>query len=139
MTGNPFTAADGATAADEPNDDGAVPGDRPIDLDTGDELDAFLAEHDVALVEFYTKGCTLCQSVEPVLGTVARAADVAVATVNPRTDLSLVEAYDVRSVPTLVLFVEGAPVDRLAEGFVGVERVLDLIRDHAPDRVPEDA
>ncbi|WP_280537617.1 thioredoxin family protein [Halopenitus sp. POP-27] len=112
--------------------------DRPVDLDTGDDLDAFLATHDVALVEFYTKGCTLCQSVEPVLGTVATATDVAVATVNPRTDLSLVEAYDVRSVPTLVLFVDGAPVDRLAEGFVGVERVLELIRTHAPDRVPED-
>ncbi|SEH49197.1 Thioredoxin [Halopenitus malekzadehii] len=121
-------AADTSTTAD----------DRPVDLDTGDDLDAFLATHDVALVEFYTKGCTLCQSVEPVLGTVATATDVAVATVNPRTDLSLVEAYGVRSVPTLVLFVDGAPVDRLAEGFVGVERVLELIRTHAPERVPED-
>ncbi|SDY55257.1 thioredoxin family protein [Halopenitus persicus] len=134
MTADPSTATGDAAAGDA-----VAAGDRPIDLDTGDELDAFLAEHDVALVEFYTKGCTLCQSVEPVLGTVARAADVAVATVNPRTDLSLVEAYDVRSVPTLVLFVDGSPVDRLAEGFVGVERVLDLIREHAPERVPEAA
>lgn len=100
---------------------------RPTHLDDGDALDAFVADHDRALVEFYTEGCTLCQSMEPVLGSVARATDAAVGLLNPRTDLGLVERFDVRSVPLLVLFVDGEPVARLADGFVGAERVVEFV------------
>lgn len=100
---------------------------RPARLDDGDDLDSFVRGHDRALVEFYTKGCTLCQSMEPVLGSVASAVDAGVGLLNPRTDLGLVERFDVRSVPLLVLFVDGEPVARLAEGFVGAERVVDLV------------
>lgn len=111
--------------------------DRPVRLADGAELDALLAEEELVLVDFYTKGCTLCQAVEPVLGSVARASDVTVALLNPREDLDLVDAYDVRSVPTLVLFRDGTEVDRLADGFVGAERVLETIRDHDPDAAPD--
>lgn len=109
---------------------------RPVRLSDGDELTALLDEESLVLVDFYTKGCTLCQAVEPVLGTVAKASDVTVAFVNPGADLDLVDDYDVRSVPTLVLFEDGAEVDRLADGFVGADRVLETIREHAPDAVP---
>ncbi|MCL7416581.1 MAG: thioredoxin family protein, partial [Halalkalicoccus sp.] len=86
---------------------------KPIRAGTGTELDALVAEHDRVLAEFYTKGCTLCQSIEPVLGTVARATDLTVVMLNPETDLSLVETYDIRSVPTLILFENGEQVGRL--------------------------
>ena len=105
--------------------------DTPIDLADGDELDALVDEHDLVLVDFYTKGCTLCQAVEPVVGNVARATDAVVATLNPREDLSLVEEYDVRSVPTLLLFSEGEVVERVADGFVGTERLVDLVENHS--------
>ncbi len=94
--------------------------DRPIDLRDGAHLDAFVTDVDVALVEFYTDGCGICRSMEPVLSNVARELDdVAVATINPRDDPPLIERFDVRSVPLLVLFVDGTPVGRLADGFVG--------------------
>ncbi|TKX76894.1 thioredoxin, partial [Halorubrum sp. SD626R] len=69
---------------------------RPVSLDDEDALDAFVAERDAALVEFYTDGCGICASMEPVLGNVARAVDVDVALVNPRDDPPLVERFDVR-------------------------------------------
>ena len=105
--------------------------DTPIGLADGDELDALIDEHDLVLVDFYTKGCTLCQAVEPVVGNVARATDAVVATLNPREDLSLVEEYDVRSVPTLLLFSEGELVERVADGFVGTERLVELVERHS--------
>jgi len=58
---------------------------KPSRLETGDELDDFVDAHDVALVEFYTSGCAMCQAMEPVLGNVARATDVAIGMVNPAT------------------------------------------------------
>ncbi|WP_135534028.1 thioredoxin family protein [Halostella pelagica] len=101
--------------------------DAPVHVDTGAELDALVEEHDVVLVDFYTKGCTLCQAVEPVIGTVARATDAVVAMCNPRTDLDLVDEYDVRSVPTLLLFADGEAVDRRADGFVEADELVDMV------------
>ena len=92
--------------------------DRPVHLTDEADLEAFVSETDVALIEFYTDGCGICQSMEPVLGNVARAIDVRVGVINPRDDPPLVERFDVRSVPLFVLFVDGEPVGRLAEGFV---------------------
>lgn len=103
--------------------------DRPVHLQTEADLDSFVAESPVALVEFYTDGCTICQSMEPVLGIVARQTDAAVAMVNPRDDPPLVDRFDVRSVPLFVLFVDGELIDRRAEGFVGAEDLLAWVDD----------
>lgn len=108
--------------------------EKPLRVDTGEKLDAVVAEYDRVLAEFYTKGCTLCQSIEPVLGTVARATDVTVVMLNPEADLSLVEEYDIRSVPTLILFEDGQRVGRLAKGFQGAEEILGFIEEHTDDR-----
>jgi thioredoxin 1 len=75
----------------------------------------------------HTEGCSMCAAMEPVLGTVARASDVAVGLCNPRDDPSLVERFDVQSVPLLVRFEGGEAVGRLADGFVGTERVLAFL------------
>lgn len=97
---------------------------RPVRLADGAALDDFVSTHPVALVEFYTEGCGICASVEPVLGNVARATDAAVGLVNPRDDPPLVERFDVRSVPLFVVFVDGTPVARRAAGFVGAGALL---------------
>ncbi|WP_121822892.1 thioredoxin family protein [Halostella salina] len=106
--------------------------DTPVSVDTGEELDALLDAHDLVLVDFFTKGCTLCQAVEPVVGTVARATDAVVVMCNPQTDLALIDEYDVRSVPTLVLFADGEAVARHADGFVGAEELVGMVERHAP-------
>lgn len=108
---------------------------KPVRLADGDDLDRLLADEGRVLVEFYTKGCTLCQAMEPVLGNVARATDLTVAMVNPGDDLSLVERFDVRSVPTLLLFERGEAVARLAEGFQGAEAVVEFVEEHTDERV----
>jgi len=100
---------------------------RPTHLDDEEALDAFVDAHDVALVEFYTAGCLMCQAMEPVLGNVARATGVAVGLVNPRDDPPLVERFTVQSVPLLVFFVSGEPVNRKAEGFVGADELVSWL------------
>ncbi|WP_372910376.1 thioredoxin family protein [Salinigranum sp.] len=106
---------------------------RPVPVETSAELDALAAEHPLVLVEFYTNGCAICQSIEPVLGNVARASDVVVATCNPQTDLSLVERFGVQSVPTLVLLEDGEEVGRLADGFQSTEAILEFVEDARSD------
>ncbi|QLG48453.1 thioredoxin family protein [Natrinema halophilum] len=109
--------------------------EKPIRLETGTDLDAFVETHDVALVEFYTSGCAMCQAMEPVLGNVARATDVTIGMVNPGDDIELVDRFDVRSVPTLILFENGAESARLADGFQGGDAVTEFLAEHVPDAI----
>jgi thioredoxin-like negative regulator of GroEL len=101
---------------------------KPIRAETAAELDALIDDHDRLLVELFTEGCGACAAMEPVLGVVARETGVPVVLVNPRDDPVLIERFDVRSVPTLVRFEDGEAVDRLAEGFVGADRVIEFLR-----------
>ena len=100
---------------------------NPVRVETAAELDTLIGESDRLLVEFVTEGCGACAAMEPVLGVVAKQTGVPVVVVNPRDDPVLIERFDVRSVPTLVLFEDGEAVDRLSEGFVGAERVIEFL------------
>jgi len=100
---------------------------QPHVLDSKADLDALVAEHDRVFVEFHTEGCTICASMEPVLGAVAKSTDVPVVTMNPRDDPVLVEEYDVRSVPKLLLFEDGTVTETSEDGFVPVDDVLEMI------------
>ncbi len=103
---------------------------RPIQLSSEAALDAFCADTDRVLVEFYTDGCGICSSMEPVLGSLAQQLDIAVAQVNPRDDPPLVERFGVRSVPLFVLFIDGTPVARLADGFVPGAELESWVDEH---------
>ena len=101
-----------------------APPRRPVALDSEADLDRFVDAHDRVLVDFYTEGCTLCAGIEPVVGNVARAHDdLAVATINPRTDPPLIDRFSITSVPTLLRFEDGEVVGRLAEGFQGGDAI----------------
>ena len=103
--------------------------DRPTSLADEPALDEFVSTHEVAVVEFYTEGCGICQSMEPILGNVARQVEAAVGLVNPRDDPPLVDRFEVRSVPLFVLFVDGEPVDRRAEGFIPGDDLTAWVED----------
>lgn len=100
---------------------------RPVTLTGERDLDDLVESAGTVLVEFYTEGCGICGSMEPVLGVVARSTEIPVATVNPRDDPVLVERFQVQSVPLFVLFVDGTAVARRADGFVGADDLLAWI------------
>ena len=65
------------------------------------------------LVDFWSPGCGPCRAMEPVLEAVAEHPDIA-------------WAFKVVSVPTLVLFRDGVPVDDIV-GAVPAQRIEDLL------------
>ncbi len=110
------------------------PPEKPTQLTDGADLETFVDAHPLALVEFYTEGCSICASMSPILGAIARTTDAAVGTINPRDDPPLIDRFDVRSVPLLVIFVDGDPVARRAEGFVGVDDLQAWLAETTDDR-----
>jgi len=124
-TADPESAAETADAASA--------ADRPVSLSSAAALDDFVADNERVLVEFHTEGCSMCAAMEPVLSGVARTTDVAVVTMNPRDDPDLVDSYDVRSVPKLLLFEGGSLVATREEGFLGVDEVRAFVESGGRD------
>lgn len=85
-----------------------------LDL-TEDDFDAVVGTRQgVTLVDFYADWCAPCVALEPILHELAdEVDDVAFARVDVSEQEALSSRLDVQSVPTLVIFRDGAPVTRL--------------------------
>jgi thioredoxin 1 len=119
---------DGASADGDGAGD-AAPSD-PVDVGSEAHLSELLADHDVVLVDFYADWCGPCQMLEPRVERLARETPAAVATVDIDAHQGLATQYRVQGVPTLLLFVDGDPVERVV-GVRDYASLADLVSAHA--------
>jgi len=103
---------------------------EPIAVGGRAELAETVDEHGVVLVDFYADWCGPCQMLEPVVETVAAETDATVAKVDIDANQGLAAEYNVRGVPTLLLFADGEPVERLV-GMQEEARLRSVIEQHA--------
>jgi thioredoxin-like negative regulator of GroEL len=108
--------------------------ERPVRVESTEEFESLLREEPRVLVEFYTRNCSMCAAMEPVLGNVAKVSETPIALVNGGDLFDLSSEYRISSVPTLVLFEDGEEVDRRSEGFVGADGVFEFLGED-PDAV----
>ncbi|MEE6209254.1 thioredoxin [Salarchaeum sp. III] len=101
----------------------------PIQINGQAALTETVDEHDVVLVDFYADWCGPCQMLEPVVETIAADTDATVAKVDIDANQQLAAEYGVRSVPTLVLFADEQPVERLI-GMQDESRLRTVIENH---------
>jgi thiol-disulfide isomerase/thioredoxin len=100
---------------------------RPLRVRTAAQLDRRVTGPGPVLVELFTEGCGICAAEEPVLSGLARSGDARVLVCNPRDDPALIDRFDVRSVPTFLVFRDGQVVARRAAGFQSVADLQALI------------
>lgn len=91
--------------------------------------ESFVDRHGTVLLELYTEGCGLCASMEPVVGNVAKAVGIPVATANARGDPEFIDRFTVTSVPMFVLIIDGEIADTRAEGFISGDDLTAWIDD----------
>ena len=109
---------------------GASTANEPLHISGKSELDEVIAEHEVVLTDFYADWCGPCQMLEPVVETIAAETDAAVAKVDIDANQQLAAEYDVRGVPTLVVFADGHPAERLV-GMQDEAQLRSAITTHA--------
>ena len=64
-------------------------------------------------MDFYADWCGPCKQLEPIVERIAAGTAATVAKVDIDANQQLAAKYGVRSVPTLLLFADGGPVERL--------------------------
>jgi thioredoxin 1 len=119
--------ADGTDAAG--GDDARTP-TEPIVVDGVESFRTLLNDREVVLAEFSATWCGPCRTLEPILERVAARSPGAIATIDIDANPDIARRYAVRSVPTLLLFADGEPIERLL-GMQDEAVLADLIEEHA--------
>lgn len=86
---------------------------EPVHIHGGDELQTAVDTHGVALVDFHAEWCGPCKMLEPIVETLAAETPAAVLKVDIDANQQLAQQYQVRGVPTLLLFADGQPVEQV--------------------------
>lgn len=92
----------------------------------------FLADVDqrsgVVLVDFWAEWCAPCKTLLPVLGEIAEiyAGEAAVVKINADENKEITGRFEVRGLPTLILFKDGVEQERLL-GMTSKTRIAALL------------
>ena len=89
-------------------------------------FDELLSGSDLPLlVDFYATWCGPCRMIAPILDEVQAAMKAKLQVVKVDTDKypHLASKYKIEALPTLVLFKQGKPVDRI-EGVLPIEKIM---------------
>lgn len=76
----------------------------------------------VLLVDFYTDWCGACELMDPIVTDLAAEHDIPIAKINAEELRHVAGTYDVRAVPTILVFEDGTPSER----FVGMHDKKEL-------------
>jgi thioredoxin 1 len=92
----------------------SLPGE--VSAVTDETFEQEVLKHDKpVLVDFWAQWCPPCHMIAPVLAEIAgeRAGSLAIRKINADENPGVVQAYQVKSLPTLMLFRDGQPVQAL--------------------------
>ncbi len=91
-----------------------------------------LSKNRVVLVDFFAEWCGPCKALAPVLKEVKSdlAESVYIVKIDVDKNQELASKYNVRGVPTLILFVDGQQKWRQS-GVVGKQEMISIVKQHS--------
>lgn len=108
---------DGAASETERPTGGTPPPAEPVHIESKQDLTRLTDQHQIVLADFYADWCGPCQMLEPTVREIAQKTAAAVAKIDIDALPQLAQELRVQGVPSLFLYVDGEPVERM----VGVQ------------------
>ncbi|UCC65096.1 MAG: thioredoxin [Anaerolineae bacterium] len=99
---------------------------------TDDSFDQEVLQSELpTVVDFWAESCAPCKHIAPILEDIAAEYDGQLKVTKLEVDENpdTAGAYGVMSIPTLLVFKEGQPVERIV-GYMPKERLMDKIKPH---------
>ena len=90
------------------DDTGAAP-----HVDSVDAFEKLTASDGTVLVDFYADWCGPCQLMAPTVDDLASESEATVVKLDVEAVPQVAAAYDVKSIPSFVVFEDGTPTERL--------------------------
>ncbi len=91
--------------------------DEPVHVESRPHLDEVVGSNDVVVVDFYADWCGPCETLEPILESIAAGTPAAVAKVDVDQHGDIAGEFGVQGIPMLAVFAGGEQVEEL----VGVQ------------------
>jgi len=98
----------------------------PLEIEDQSHFEEVTSTYDLVLVDCYADWCGPCQMMEPTLDSLATESEAAVAKVDVDRHQRLAQQLGAQGVPTLVVFADGNPVERVvgAQDWTTLEQLL---------------
>lgn len=129
--------AERADDADADSDADADPGGgddprprEPIPVESAEEFEELIDEHDLVLVDFHAEWCGPCQMMEPAVEAVAADGPATVLKVDIDRLQGLAQQHGIRGVPTVEVYSGGERVEQ-SVGMKNEDGLRDLLAAHA--------
>jgi thioredoxin 1 len=103
---------------------------EPQYVESADDFSQKVQENEIVFVDFYADWCGPCKMLEPIVEDLAADTPASVLKVDVDQHQQLASQYQVRGVPTTVLFVDG-DVEEIMVGVRGKEQYVSLIEQAA--------
>jgi thioredoxin 1 len=104
---------------------------KPFVVNDGDFEDQVLDNEMPVLVDFWAEWCGPCKMIAPIVDELADKYEgkLQVAKLDADENPNTVQVYEVRGIPTLILFKGGQAVERIT-GFMPKDRLLERLSPH---------
>lgn len=86
--------------------------EEPVKI-TDEDFDQFVNKYDRVLVDLWADWCAPCKQLEPILKQLAGDVEAAIGKLNVDENREVPSKFGVMAIPTMLIFKDGEPVDRL--------------------------
>ena len=80
---------------------------------TSENFDKAINENPVVIVDFWAEWCGPCKQLTPILEEISNENDIIIHKVNVDENPALADKYNIRSIPTIVVFENGLPAKNI--------------------------